>query len=117
MKNILVADDNVSLARLIARALAGYRVTTAHNGLEALALGASLPSCDLLIADYLMPALRGDQVADRLRAHHPHLKTLLVSGHDLMVDMRTCGPDAVMAKPLHFGALRRTVTSLIGAAS
>jgi CheY-like chemotaxis protein len=117
VKQILVADDNVNLAQLIARALPGYQVTTAHNGLEALALGASLRSCDLLIADYLMPALTGDQVANRLRTHHPNLKTLLVSGHDAIVNMHTCGPDAVMAKPLHFGVLRKTVRSLIGTAS
>jgi CheY-like chemotaxis protein len=116
MKSILVADDNVSLAAIIARALSDYRVTTAHNGLEALAIGASLPSCDLLITDYLMPALTGDEVANRLRAHHPNLKTLMVSGHYQMINIEDCGTDAVMAKPLQLSALRETVSELIGAA-
>src|SRR5687767_10479922 len=117
MKTILVADDNVALAATIARALPGYQVTTAHNGLEAVALGASLPTCDLLITDYLMPAFTGDQVAGRLRQHHPNLKTLLVSGHCGVVNMKTCGSDLVLAKPLNLGKLRAAVTHLIGAAS
>ena len=117
MKTILVADDNVLLAATIARALPGYRVTTAHNGLEAVALGASLQSCDLLITDYLMPVLTGDQVAGRLREHHPNIKTLLVSGHDGVVNMNSCGTDAFLPKPFQVKDLRATVTSLIGAAS
>jgi CheY-like chemotaxis protein len=116
MKTILVADDNVALAATIARALPGYRVATAHNGLEAVALGASLPTCDLLITDYLMPAFTGDQVAGRLRQHHPNLKTLIVSGHCGVVNMDACGSDLVLTKPLNLGKLRAAVAHLIGAA-
>ena len=115
MKHILIADDDQGIARLVARALPGYRVTVAHNGLEALALGATA-NCDLLITDYLMPAITGDKLAMRLREAHPDMKTLLMTGHGAFVDVNGCAVDDHLAKPFQAGELRAKVAGLIGLA-
>ncbi len=114
MKHILIADDDRSMANLIARALPDCSVTVAHNGLEALALASSLPSCDLLITDDLMSTLMGDELTGRLRESRPALKTLLITGHGALVDADACPTDALLSKPLHIAELRQTITSLIG---
>lgn len=116
MKHILVADDNVALAALVARALHGYKVTTAHNGLEALVLAKTLPNCDLVIADYVMPALTGAQLATRLRLERPSVKTLLITGHAAQIDSADDCTDDQLAKPFHVAALREKVAKLIGRA-
>lgn len=116
MKHILIADDNVGMTALIARSLPGYHITTAHNGLEALVLARTLPNCDLLITDYVMPALTGEQVATRLRADRPSVKTLLMTGFGPLVSLDGEATDAQLAKPFHPAALREAVTKLIGRA-
>lgn len=116
MKHILVADDNVAMAALVARALPGYKVTTVHNGLEALALAKTLPNCDLVIADCVMPALTGAQLATRLRLERPSVKMLLMTGHSAHVDAEDAGTDDRLAKPFHVADLREKVAKLIGRA-
>lgn len=116
MKHILIADDNVTMTALVARSLPGYHITTAHNGIEALVLAKTLPKCDLLITDYVMPALTGEQVATRLRVDRPSVKTLLMTGFGSIVGLDSDATDAQLAKPFQPAALRDAVTKLIGRA-
>jgi CheY-like chemotaxis protein len=116
MKHILIADDNVGMAALVARSLPGYHTMTVHNGLEALVLAKTLPECDLLITDYLMPSLSGEQVATRLRAERPEVKTLLMTGFTSIVHPDASATDAQMTKPFHPAQLRSAVANLIGGA-
>ena len=115
MKHILIADDNVAVATFVARALPNYKITTAHNGLEALVLARTLPECDLLITDYVMPALSGEQVAARLKTDCPSVKTLLMTGHS--ANIHTSGEmDGYLEKPFRLAVLREKVEALIGQA-
>jgi CheY-like chemotaxis protein len=114
MKSVLIADDDLSVLALMARALPDYRITTARNGFEALALASQMADCDLLITDYLMPTMTGDELAGRLREARPTLKTLLVTSHTAFVDTMACGTDAYLAKPFRRAELREAVSSLIG---
>lgn len=113
MKHILIADDNIAMANAVAQALPEYHVTVAHNGLEALVLASTLPQCDLLITDYLMPSLTGDQLALRLRTERPSIKTLLMTGHASFVAPNGAA-DAHLEKPFGVSVLRGTVAALIG---
>ncbi len=68
--NILVVDDNPDKLSLIeaALSLAGYNVTTATDGDEALASIESYQP-DLVITDVMMPRMNGYELAQRIRAN------------------------------------------------
>jgi two-component system, cell cycle response regulator len=68
--NILVVDDNPDKLSLIEAALclAGYHVTTATDGEEALAAIESFQP-DLVITDVMMPRMNGYELAQRIRGN------------------------------------------------
>jgi diguanylate cyclase (GGDEF)-like protein len=68
--NILVVDDNPDKLYLLESALklAGYRVTTATDGDEALAAIESYQP-DLVITDVMMPRMNGYELAQQIRAN------------------------------------------------
>jgi diguanylate cyclase (GGDEF)-like protein len=68
--NILVVDDNPDKLQLIeaALSLAGYQVSTAIDGIEALAAIESYQP-DLVITDVMMPRMNGYELAQRIRAN------------------------------------------------
>lgn len=82
-EHILLVEDNAQVRTLgvgILRDL-GYRITTAQNGDEALALVEAGGSFDLLFSDIVMPgALNGIALAQRVRARRPDMPILLASG-------------------------------------
>jgi len=68
--NILVVDDNPDKLQLIeaALSLAGHHVTTASDGVEALAAIESYQP-DLVITDVMMPRMNGYELAQRIRSN------------------------------------------------
>ncbi len=79
---VLVVEDEEML-RILSREIleaAGYEVRVAGAADEALALAAER-SPGLLITDVVLPGLDGPDLAERLRASHPELRVLFVSGH------------------------------------
>ena len=83
---ILVVDDEEVVRMLLARALveAGYTVVEAGHGAAALALlEDGTHDLDLVLCDLVMPGLNGRDLARWLRAHHPDLPILLISGYPL----------------------------------
>src|SRR5882672_5473153 len=81
MQHILVVDDDALMLSLIAKALPDYRLTLARDGSEALHAADRQVALDLIITDYLMPEMTGDELLGRLRERRPSLKALVVSGH------------------------------------
>jgi chemosensory pili system protein ChpA (sensor histidine kinase/response regulator) len=78
---ILLVDDDDFVRNISARILteAGYRVSAARNGLEALEqLYQSCP--DLLITDSTMPELDGTALIREARSRFPDLPIVRVSG-------------------------------------
>jgi two-component system alkaline phosphatase synthesis response regulator PhoP len=71
---ILVAEDDRTISDVIRFNLerAGYRVTIARNGREAWGLLQAMPF-DLLVTDYQMPGMTGEEVCRSLRIDLPHL--------------------------------------------
>ena len=68
VKRVLVAEDNVVLGDVIRFNLqrSGFAVTLARNGEEALRMVASQPF-DILVTDYEMPGLDGEELCARVR--------------------------------------------------
>jgi nitrogen-specific signal transduction histidine kinase/CheY-like chemotaxis protein len=81
---VLLVEDEAPVRAFMRRTLeqAGYRVTEARDGEEALqACSASGAVVDLVITDVLMPRMRGTELVRRLAQLKPALKVLLVSGY------------------------------------
>lgn len=80
---ILLVEDENAVRTLSRTALerAGYDVLASANAEEALQLAASLATPPaLLVTDIVLPGKNGRELCDELRARHPALKTLFLSG-------------------------------------
>jgi DNA-binding NtrC family response regulator len=120
VKRILVVDDDPLMGEIVAKALGDYEVLIVYSGDEALAVAAADQSIDLVITDYLMPSMMGDELLGRLREWYPSLKSLVMTGHgDVLrredADWWLAQPS--LAKPFTISALRDSVSQLIGSPS
>lgn len=80
---VMVVDDEVHVMLLAKMMLAenGYRVVTAKDGFEALENYRKIGSqIDLVILDFTMPGMHGDQVFEELRKINPNVAVVLSSG-------------------------------------
>jgi CheY-like chemotaxis protein len=80
---ILLAEDNDNLRDLLHRVLEGdgFSVLPAADGAEALQLCQQHNgTIDLMVTDIVMPGLNGFQLSEQLRAAHPEMKFLFMTG-------------------------------------
>jgi CheY-like chemotaxis protein len=79
--HILCVDDDPETLKLRKRLLesAGYSVVTAESGADALRILAEAQSVDLVMLDYVMPGMKGDELAEKLREQYPNLRLMAVS--------------------------------------
>jgi len=117
MKNILIVDDDRAVLEVLGRALTGYRVWLAFDSGEALRIAAGVTTLDLLITDFMMPEVMGDELSGRLKAARPSLKVLFLTGHSDLLD-REHPPwwtnEPHLAKPIELSKLQAVVAELIG---
>jgi CheY-like chemotaxis protein len=112
---ILIAEDEALIALSLADSLEadGHRVALAYDGAEALAqarrMGGAL---DLLVTDLNMPGLTGEELIRALRAEHPGLPVVVVTGSPPPGGAEALrrhggghGPLALLLKPLMDDAL------------
>jgi len=119
---VLLAEDEVSVRRLVKRVLegAGYDVLDAEDGESALALAdARQGALDLLVTDVVMPGMGGLELAERLAERRPDLPVLFLSGYP---QERGGGgafplpPDRFLQKPFRDGELLDRIARLLRAA-
>ena len=80
---LLFIDDDQSVREMVAPALKeqGYRVVTAANGAEALALlEGQERELRLVLSDMAMPVMDGLEITEKLHARWPDLPIVLISG-------------------------------------
>ncbi len=94
-KTILIVDDEDLIRDLLADALSDdFNILTASNGEEALKLFEQhRDEISLVITDLIMPQMRGDVLAEKLRDQYPTLPIVFISGYE-----REIQPDALLAK-------------------
>lgn len=91
-QHILVVDDEPDLMELAKESLelAGYKVTTASSGKEALKKLQKENGIDLLFSDVVMPGiLNGYELAEQALKIRPTLKVLLTSGYTSKAFLQT----------------------------
>jgi CheY-like chemotaxis protein len=79
-KRVLCVDDDTAILKLrkVVLDAAGYSVLTAGSGAEALEMLEGT-DVDLVLLDYLMPGMNGDELASKLRKRRPNLRLIAVS--------------------------------------
>ena len=117
-KSIIIAEDDDEMREAFARALSGkgYRVRSAADGVEVMALCKSeLP--DLLITDVFMPNKGGFEVIAELRKEFPTVKIISMSGHldaHAMLHVgKHIGGDISLTKPFYLEKALEAVKSLL----
>jgi len=83
-ETVLIVEDEGAVRELASEFMksAGYTVLAAQDGEEALALVArSEEQIQILLTDVVMPNMRGPELAKRLKALHPDLKVVYMSGY------------------------------------
>ena len=111
---ILVIDDEPWILDIIRTVLEleGYAVHTATHPTKGVELyNQHWPGIGLVILDFLMPGMRGDQLAARLRQINPDARFLVVSGSVAEIRPDTFGPGLCcrLAKPFRLEQLVRHV--------
>jgi len=79
---ILVVDDELYVCEAIKMVLEldGHEVTSTDNGADAFALHAE-GAFDLVITDYSMPGMKGDELAAAMRARNPDQRIIMISAY------------------------------------
>jgi two-component system, cell cycle sensor histidine kinase and response regulator CckA len=118
-ETLLVVEDDDEVRRLLKDELQqfGYTVLDASNGGEALLFCERYPGAiHALVTDVVMPHMDGYEVAERLRAVRPDMRTLYISGYSDQAAARQSrgGPgDAFLAKPFTPDALAGRIREVL----
>jgi two-component system cell cycle sensor histidine kinase/response regulator CckA len=115
---VLVVDDEALVRAAVVRTLrlAGYDVLEAANGDEASRAAANRPRVDLLLTDVVMPGLGGPELATRIRALHPAIRVLFVSGYadsGVVSGGQVSEGVELMTKPFQPGELLERVAAVL----
>ena len=104
MLRILVVDDDKNTRMLLSAVLgnAGYEVSLASNGIEALE-ALDKEHVDLVVLDIMMPRMNGYEFTQTLRDNHNNIPILMVSAKQLPADKHKgflVGTDDYITKPI-----------------
>ncbi len=112
-RRVLVVDDDDSIRETFAYHLgrAGYHVTTAASGEEALALLTEVEP-GVVITDIRMPGMDGLELLGRIRAASPETDVLVITAHEDMKSASTAmkqGAYDYLVKPLDLDRIEALV--------
>jgi len=103
---ILIVDDEATIVESLAEILesAGYQVTTATSGGEAINKDKQV-SPEVLLSDVLMPAMNGFDLALRIKEAFPSCRLLLFSGQASIAQLAQKAIQSFTRKGYHFELL------------
>lgn len=117
-KVILCVDDNEQELSVLKFMLEtnGYRVLSALNGQDAVSVFSD-NSVDLVLADYAMPQMNGNQLVDRLKQIASHVPMILlgdpqrmggeIHGADALLAKKNCSPHELLERIKVMSARKR----------
>ena len=109
-QRILIVDDESSLRTALFRVLdrQGFQVITANCKREAEILASSDQPLDLALVDLRLPDGDGIELMQKLRASHPNIQTIILTGHgsiELAVRATQNGAFHFVTKPFNMDEL------------
>jgi CheY-like chemotaxis protein len=116
--DILLVEDDEDLSEVLADLLTdcGYQVATATHGGEALNYLAANPRPSLILLDWMMPVMDGEEFC-RQKAGYPAIADvpvfLLSARGDPPATMVALGIQRVFRKPLLFEQLKAAIESVL----
>jgi len=117
---LLVVEDNADLLNFISNNLRkAHNVLTATDGMEALGVLAKTDGVSLIVSDWMMPRMGGDELCRRVRADQrtSHLPFILLTAKTdtvSKIDGLRCGADSYIEKPFSMHYLEERIKNLIG---
>ncbi len=113
MRRVLIVDDEAGMRHSLQRLLgpAGYEVSTARSGAEALALVKETPF-DVIVLDIQMPGLSGLDTLSRLREIDPKLPVVLITAYgtsEAAMQAIELGAYDYFLKPFDVGAFKEVI--------
>lgn len=114
---ILLVEDHPEMLDYLQDLLENYRVLTANNGEEGLAVLRANP-VDLVITDYMMPKMNGLHFVEAIRGNYKEAGTSVIvlsaiSDSDLKVKFLTLGIDDFLQKPFNESELLARVNNCL----
>src|SRR5437762_11297116 len=109
---ILVVDDEPFVCESVKMMLAydGHIVETACSGMDALAKY-DPAKFDLVITDYSMEGMKGDQLADAIKRLAPSKPIILLTAFP--PEDQPASIDLVLTKPFYFETLRQALAEMV----
>lgn len=118
-ETILVVEDNDATRDAVCDILEGqgYQVLTAADGMKALAiLAEEAKYVDLILSDMVMPIMGGLELHRVVRARHPHIKTIIMSGYPLKEDEHSLLSEGIVEwieKPFSVEDITETIAAVL----
>jgi len=123
--NILIVDDSKIIRRVLTNTVGRYfkppewktlNVFEAEDGLEAMAQ-MKKEKIDIMLLDWNMPNMTGEEVVDAVRANKEWNKTRIImatteGGKEKVVKMIKKGVNGYMVKPFQEDAIFKTLTTI-----
>ncbi len=121
MNRILLAEDDDSLRRFLAKALekAGFEVVSCPDG-EAAVDALDEGPFDLLLTDIVMPGIDGIEVARKAAEREPKLRIMFITGFAavaLAAGDRAPQGAKILAKPVHLREIVSEVERMMAEAA
>ncbi len=109
MKRILIVEDEVNSLKVLSAALKKekYEVHTATSGEAALEIIKS-DEVDLILSDYKLPGITGEDLLDRVKELHPEMPVVLITAYGTIeraVNAMRKGAYTYLTKPVNLSIL------------
>ena len=113
-RRILIVDDEPTVRQSVQLLLQddGYIVDEAGSGAEALALFEP-GKFDMVFTDYLMPEMKGDQLAATIKRLSPKQPVVMITAFPEKLQSSDCplgGVDSIICKPFELETLRWAIS-------
>lgn len=120
-KRILVVDDNEEVVRMLEKSLnhLGYTVITETDSLDALRLfEEDYENIDLVITDYIMPNIKGNELAAHIKKIKKNAGVILITGYidddeEKMQSKHIEFIDECISKPIEISKLNEVIVKVM----